>query len=123
MHPETAKTVNQAVASLDDKKALDILVLDVSTAIVVTDAFVIATGTSRRHVLSLAEDVELALKADDGRRPLRREGIEDGKWVLLDYGEFVIHVFDQETRDYYDLARLWSDAPRIDMPVGVASSE
>lgn len=86
--------------------------LDVSELIVVTDIFIVAGGTSRRHVRTLAEETEFALKAE-GRRPLRREGLEDGTWVLLDYGDVIVHVFDEETRRYYDLERLWADAPRV----------
>ena len=86
--------------------------LDVSGLLVITDLFVIGTGTSRRHVLTLAEEVEERLKQED-RRPLRREGVEDATWVLLDYGDVVVHVFDEETRRYYDLERLWGDAPRV----------
>lgn len=81
-----------------------------SSLLVITDIFIIATGTSRRHVLTLAEEVEEAL---EDRRVLRREGMEDGKWVLLDFGDFVIHLFDAETRAYYDLERLWADADRL----------
>lgn len=77
-----------------------------------TDVFIIASGTSRRHVITLAEETELKLKSQD-RRPLRREGMEDGTWVLLDYGDVIVHIFDQETRAYYDLERLWLDAPRL----------
>jgi ribosome-associated protein len=79
---------------------------------VLTDVFIIASGTSRRHVMTLAEETGMQLKAHD-RRPLRREGMEDGTWVLLDYGDVVIHLFDVETRAYYDLERLWADAPRL----------
>lgn len=86
--------------------------LDVSGLIVLTDVFIIASGTSRRHVITLAEETEMTLKQYD-RRPLRREGMEDGTWVLLDYGDVVVHVFDEETRAYYDLERLWADAPRL----------
>ena len=80
--------------------------------IVLTDVFVIATGTSRRHVKTLAEEIEASLKLLD-RRPLRREGVEEGNWVLLDFGDLVVHLFDEETRAYYDLERLWRDAPRL----------
>lgn len=80
--------------------------------IILTDVFLIASGTSRRHVLTLAEETEMALKLQD-RRPLRREGMEDGTWVLLDYGDVIVHLFDEDTRAYYDLERLWADAPRL----------
>ncbi len=86
--------------------------LDVSGLIVLTDVFIIASGTSRRHVVTLAEEAEVKLKEQD-RRPLRREGMDDGTWVVLDYGDIVIHLFDEETRAYYDLERLWADAPRL----------
>ncbi len=82
----------------------------------ITDIFVIGSGTSRRHVLTLAEEVVEALK-EAGRRPLRREGLEDGQWVLLDYGDVVIHLFDPSTRAYYDLERLWADADRLEVAV------
>lgn len=87
-----------------------------SQLLVVTDVFLIASGTSRRHVQTLAEEVESRLKEID-RRPLRREGLEDASWVLLDYGDLILHVFDQETRAYYDIERLWSDAPRLEVSV------
>jgi ribosome-associated protein len=80
---------------------------------VITDLFVIATGTSRRHILTLAEDAEARLK-EIGRRPLRREGVDDATWVLLDYGDVVVHIFDGATRSFYDLERLWGDAPRTE---------
>lgn len=90
-----------------------------SALLVITDIFVIASGTSRRHVVTLAEAVEERLKGLD-RRPLRSEGLEDATWVLLDYGDLVIHVFDEATRRYYDLERLWSDAPRTDFDQAAA---
>jgi ribosome-associated protein len=93
--------------------------LDVSGLIVLTDVFIIASGTSRRHVITLAEETEMQLKVQD-RRPLRREGMEDGSWVLLDYGDVVVHVFDEDTRAYYDLERLWADAPRLSFEPAVS---
>ena len=102
-----------AAAALDDKKGLDLALLDISELLVVTDVFVIASGTSNRHVRTLGDEVELQLN-ELGRKPLRREGREYSRWLLLDYGDLVIHVFDQETRDYYQLERLWADAPTID---------
>ncbi len=106
---------------MDGKKGLDICLLDVSELLVITDLFVIASGTSRRHVLTLVEETEQQLKAIE-RRPLRREGMQDGRWVLLDYGDMVIHVFDTETRAYYDLERLWGNAPRLEFEPAPSSA-
>jgi ribosome-associated protein len=86
--------------------------LDVSGLIVITDCFVICSGTSDRQVKTLVEEVEKAVR-DIGERPVRREGETDASWVLLDYVDVVVHVFGQEEREYYDLERLWSDAPRV----------
>jgi ribosome-associated protein len=88
----------------------------------VTDVFVIGSGTSNRHVRSLADDVEMMLR-EHGERPLRREGAEYGRWVLLDYGDIVVHLFDAETREFYDLERLWADAPRIEFSGMSANTE
>ncbi len=82
--------------------------------------FVIASGTSRRHVLTLAEGVEERMRRLD-RRPLRREGLESATWVLLDYGDVVVHLFDEPTRRYYDLERLWIDAPRHEFDPAAAA--
>ena len=72
-----------------------------------------ASGTSNRHVRTLADDVEEKLNENLERKPLRREGREHARWLLLDYGDLVVHIFDQETRAYYELERLWADAPVI----------
>ena len=78
----------------------------------ITDAFVITHGTNRRQVLTIAEEVEAQVKAVGGPSPLRVEGIGEAQWVLIDFGDFVVHVFLDEVRRYYDLERLWADAPR-----------
>jgi ribosome-associated protein len=111
--PDAIEAARVAAAAISDKKGEDILLLDLSGLLVVTDVFVVASGTSNRHVKSLVEDAEEALRPL-GRRPIRREGVDYGEWVLLDYGDVVIHVFDRETRAYYELERLWADAPRIE---------
>lgn len=110
-----------AAAAIEDKKGLAVSLLDVSELIVVTEIFVIASGTSMRHVKTLIDDVEEALRPLD-RKPFRREGKEYGRWVLLDYGDVVVHVFDEETRDFYDLERLWANAPRVEFPAGATST-
>ncbi len=79
----------------------------------ITDIFVIASGATSRQVKALVDEVEHRLRESE-RKPLRREGMEDAQWVLLDYGDIVVHVFDAPTRAYYELERLWGDAPRLD---------
>jgi ribosome-associated protein len=96
----------------DEKKAENIVILDVGDIIGITDAFVIAGASNRRLVMTVAEEIEVAVKAAGGPTPLSVEGLEDAKWVLIDFGPFVVHVFDNETREFYDLERLWKDAPR-----------
>ena len=91
---------------------MEIALLDVSHLLWITDVFLIATGTSNRHVKALSDAVEDALKGPD-RKPLRREGLDTAEWVLLDYGDLVVHLFQEETREYYALERLWGDAPRL----------
>lgn len=102
-----------AADALDDKKALHITLLDVGDLLQITEVFVLGTGTSRRHVLTLGESVADQLREELGRKPLRVEGAEEGDWVLLDFGDVVVHVFQEQPRDFYDLERLWGDAPRI----------
>jgi ribosome-associated protein len=87
-------------------------VLEVRELIVITDYFVIASGTSDRQVRTIADEVERVL-AERGSKAIRREGRADGRWVLLDFVDLVVHVFVTEEREYYELERLWSDAPRL----------
>jgi len=94
-----------------DRKATDIAVLELSALSSVTDFFVICTGRSRVHVQAIAQHIVDGLRAE-GERPIAREGIDNGQWALLDYGDIVVHVFQPETRQLYDLERLWNRAPR-----------
>jgi ribosome-associated protein len=105
--------VLEAAAAASSKKAEDIAILDVSDLLVITDHFVICSGNNDRQVRTIAEEVEGRLAKEFGRKPYRREGQTEGTWVLLDYVDFVVHVFGQEAREYYDLERLWADAPRV----------
>ena len=107
---ERAIAAARAAAS---KLAADIVILDVRNLIVITDYFVIATGGTERQVRTIVEAVEKTLR-DAGERPIRREGESEGRWVLLDYVDTVVHVFAQEERSYYDLERLWRDAPTLE---------
>jgi ribosome-associated protein len=96
-----------------DNKAKDITVLDLRGLTPMYDFFVMATGTSRRHIHTVAEEVDAAMHAEGDRR-LSIEGDEASRWVVQDYGDLVVHVFDPETRSYYALEELWADAPRLD---------
>jgi len=102
-----------AAMAASAKGGEDTVIIDVGRVLAITDAFVITSGRNTRQVKTIAEEVEARLKVDGGIRPLRIEGLSDSQWILLDYGDLVVHVFLEETRTYYDLERLWSDAPRI----------
>ena len=102
-----------AARSADEKKGTDVLVLDVSDTLSITDAFVIVSAPNTRLVATIAESVEMAVKHAGGSGPIATEGLSEASWVLLDFGGFVVHVFLEETRRYYDLERLWADAPTI----------
>lgn len=97
---------------LDDKKAIKIEVIGVGKISDITDYFVIATGNANTHVHSLSDEVEFQL-SEKGEKPLHTEGYASGTWVLLDYSDVVVHIFTQETRDFYDLSRLWADGEKI----------
>ena len=106
---EIAVTAARAAAA---KQAVDVTILDVHALIVITDYFVIASGETDRQVKTILEEVERAVR-ELGEKPIRREGDADSGWALLDYIDVVVHVFAQEEREYYDLERLWRDAPRL----------
>ena len=97
---------------LSDKKALDIIILDVRGMTSYADYFVVASGESDRQVSAMAEHVLVKLKESEGLRPIGHEGMETGQWVLLDFGEVVAHLFFSEMRAHYDLEGLWADAAR-----------
>jgi len=103
----------EAARAADAKGGEDTLVLEIGAVLAITDAFVITSGRNTRQVRTIAEEVEARLRAAGGPSPLRTEGRDEAEWLLLDYGDFVVHVFLDETRSYYELERLWSDAPRL----------
>ena len=114
--------VTTAARAASDKKAEGTIVLDVSDVLSITDAFVITSASNRRQVLTIAEEVEAQVRASGGPSPLRVEGLSDAQWVLLDYGDFVVHVFLDEVRRYYDLERRWADAPVVEWDEGVKAA-
>ena len=107
---EGTTLVLEAAAAASSKKAEHIVILDVSKQLVITDHFVICSGNTDRQVRTIADAVERHLIETHKVKPYRREGEREGTWILLDYVDFVVHVFRKEERDYYELERLWSDA-------------
>ena len=101
-----------AAGAAADKLATDVVLIDVSERLVITDIFVIATGANERQVEAIVDEVEERLRRE-GVKPLRREGRRDGRWVLLDYADIVVHVQHAEERVFYALERLWKDCPTI----------
>jgi len=109
---EIARRVGEAVTAAEDRQAVDLKVLDLADVSDFTDYFLICSGSNDRQVQSIAEAVDGVLRAGKVR-PLHQEGMNGGNWILLDYGDFIVHVFRDETRRFYALERLWGDAPEV----------
>ena len=107
------KKIKRIVEILQDKKGLDITLLDLRKVTDTSDYFLLSTGTSAQHVRSLASELREKL-AEIGEKPWHVEGVDSGRWILLDYVHFVVHIFRQEARDFYALERLWGDAERTE---------
>ena len=107
---DTATRVREAVSAADDRKAIDLKVLQLEKISDFTDYFILCSGTSERQVQAIADAIEERLRAEKVR-PLHVEGYNRGQWVLLDYGDLVVHIFQEDTRRFYSLERLWGDAP------------
>lgn len=110
--------IRAAAVAASDKLATDQLAFDVSEQLAITDAFLLASGGNDRQVRAIVEEVEDKLR-ELGAKPIRREGHRDGRWILLDYGDVVIHVQHTEEREFYALERLWRDCPVIELPAEV----
>lgn len=111
---EAVQAARLAALAASDKLATDIIALDVSEQVVITDVFVLCSGANDRQVRAIVDAVEDRLRVD-GIKPLRREGEREGRWVLLDFGDIVVHVQLAEERVHYALERLWKDCPVIDV--------
>lgn len=111
---DLARVAAQAAA---DKLAEEVIGLDVSELVVITDVFLVCSGDSERQVSAIVNGIEEALQKERRRKPLRREGERDARWVLLDYGDIVVHVQHSEDRAFYALERLWRDAPVLDLQI------
>ena len=110
------KPVAAAIAAARDKKAVDLVVLDLRKAGGFTDYFFICTGNNPRQITAIAEGIEERLRSDLGERPALSEGSDKSEWILLDYFNFVVHVFSRDCRAFYGLERLWGNAERQDFP-------
>ena len=110
--------VHTAARAASDKLAQHIIAFDVSDQLAITDAFVLASASNDRQVKAIVDEIEDKLR-DIGAKPIRREGERDGRWVLIDYGDVVVHVQHEEERQFYALERLWRDCPLIDLPADV----
>lgn len=119
--PRAVELAQAAAAAAYDKLAQDVVGLDVSGQLALTDVFVIASGTNERQVSAIVDSVEERLLTL-GSKPLRREGRHEGRWVLLDFGDIIVHVMHTEDRLYYDLERLWKDCPPVVLPDGDAGT-
>ena len=112
--------IRVAAQAASDKLAENIVAFDVSEQLVITDAFLLCSAPNDRQVRSIVDEVEDRLRGA-GAKPVRREGERDGRWVLLDYGEIVVHVQHEEERSFYALERLWRDCPLVELPATVTS--
>jgi ribosome-associated protein len=107
--------VTRAIAAAEDKKAADIVLLDLRKAAGFADYFLICSGGNARQIRAIADSIVEAV-ASDGAKPAHVEGYERSDWILLDYFDFVVHIFGQETRLFYSLERLWGNAERVELP-------
>lgn len=111
---DVRRWVVEAAGAADEKLGRDIVVLEVGKVLSIADWFVIVDGANERQVKTIVDAIEERVAGHGGPRPLRVEGLDARQWVLMDYGDFIVHVFSRDTRDYYELERLWSDVPRLD---------
>jgi ribosome-associated protein len=111
---EAIEMARVAARAADEKLATDVVVLDVSEQLVITDCFVIASAPNERQVNAIVDNVEEKLRLS-GNKPVRREGTREGRWVLLDYVEIVVHIQHSDERNFYALERLWKDCPQVEV--------
>lgn len=112
LDPEVKLAINCAA----EKKAFDIIALDLREIASFAEIFVIASGANQRQVQAIADEITEQLKKQLQTRPVRIEGYGSAEWILVDYGDFIVHIFNKEAREFYDLARLWRDARRVELP-------
>ena len=109
------KNLQGVIRAAQDKKAIDLVVLDLRGIASFTDTFFLCSGTSTPQIQAICDEIELRLK-EIGQRPTHIEGYQQAEWVLMDYSDLIVHIFSPKTRAYYNLERLWRDAPRYELP-------
>ena len=109
---ESKQLFERIAEILEDRKAKEIRIMEIKDISILTDYFIVCTGTSTTHIRALADAVEEKLSGE-GREPCHIEGYETARWILMDYGDVVVHIFHSEDREFYDLERLWADAKQI----------
>ena len=117
------ESVQLAVNCASEKKASDIVALDLREIASFAEFFVIASGANQRQVQAIADEISEQLKKQLNSRAVRIEGYNAAEWELMDYGDFIVHVFDRESREFYDLERLWRDARRVELPADVGGQQ
>ena len=105
-----------ALKSASEKKAVNEVVLDLREIASFTEFFIIVSGTNQRQVQAISDEINEQLKKQLNARPIRLEGYNTAEWILLDYGDFIVHIFEQKAREFYDLERLWRDAKKVEVP-------
>jgi len=119
--PRALDLLKVAALAADSKQAIDLVALDVSGPLPLTDVFLIASARNERNAQAVADEIEDKM-IEAGAKPLRREGKSEGRWILLDFGDVVAHVFTEEDRMYYSLERLWKDCPVVELEIEPSAS-
>ncbi|MGI8555922.1 MAG: ribosome silencing factor [Pyrinomonadaceae bacterium] len=113
---ELDENVKLALRCASEKKAVNLTVLDLREITSFTEFFIIAGATNQRQAQAISDDIQEQVKKQLGERPIRIEGYNNAEWILMDYGDFVVHIFEQKSREFYDLERLWRDARKVQLP-------
>lgn len=116
---EVDEEIKLALTCASDKKAFGLVALDLREIARFTEFFIIASGANQRQVQAICDEIQEQLKKQQNSKPVRIEGYGAAEWVLLDYGDFIVHVFEKNARDFYDLERLWRDAKKVELPENI----
>jgi len=113
IQPDALRISTIAARAADEKQASDVIVLDVGEILAITDLFVVASANNKRQVRTISDAITDAVRKETGRSPLSSEGVAEQQWILIDYGSVVVHIFDDETRRFYEIERLYRDVPLV----------